>query len=496
MYTATTTKTEAREKALAELKIMDTAPEPEFDELVELAAAICGVPISLISLVDRDRQWFKSAVGLEKRETPIEAAFCAHAIQQDGLFVVEDAVSDTRFVHNDLVTGEPHLRFYAGMPLTMQDGCAIGTLCVIDRKPRILTEQQKRALGVLSRQVEARLEMRSQRLALEASLREQRELARSLRASEDIFRTFMNNSPHVNYIKDADGRLLFYNRAFAEQLGVTMDECLGKLDRELWPEKESAVFRAHDLEVLAGGVRVEDDEEITNRYGRLMCFRSTKFPYQDRDGKSLLAGISIDVTEEAARKNELLRYQAEVEAANKRLQELSITDPLTGLRNRRAFDERLAVEFANARRVGRDLSMIMIDVDNFKRINDERGHGVGDDVLREIARLLERTVRQADLAARYGGEEFAVLLPGSSIAQAICCAERLRDALRFGRFEFGPVTVSMGVASMAAGCIAGEMVACADEALYAAKRGGKDHVIAHGLRTIGEAQSGPVSLVH
>ena len=479
MHEVQTSRDELRQKTLAELGILDSPPEAEFDEIVELAAAICGVPIGLISLVDQRRQWFKSAFGLEVRETPIEVSFCAHAILQEDVFIVEDATKDLRFMDNGLVTGDPGVRFYAGVPLTAAQGCPIGTLCVIDRKPRKLTDEQTKALRILSHQVQARIEMRAQRLALEASLQQQQELAASLRASEEVFRAFMNNSPHANYIKDVDGRMVFYNQELATQLGVTTEELLGKLDHELWPEEEATVFRAHDVEVLAGGVRVEYDEAITNRQGKLLYFRSAKFPYEDCRGNRLLAGISIDVTEDVARKLDLLRYQAEVEEANVQLRQLSVTDPLTGLKNRRAFDERLMIEFALARRVGRDLSVIMIDVDNFKQINDRMGHAGGDEVLREISRLLEGTVRLADLAVRYGGEEFAVLLPDSNVLQTVRCAERLREALKDGRFECGPVTMSMGVAGIADGKTAIDVVGCADEALYAAKRRGKDAVVAY-----------------
>ena len=148
-----------RLRALRSYKILDTTPETRFDELTQLAALICGAPICLISLIDTNRQWFKSRVGLEVEETPRAQAFCTHAIMQPDLFVVPDAEQDERFAHNPLVTGDPHIRFYAGAPLATSDGHLLGTLCVIDRQPRTLTENQKTALQILGRQVIANMEL-------------------------------------------------------------------------------------------------------------------------------------------------------------------------------------------------------------------------------------------------------------------------------------------------------------------------------------------------
>jgi GAF domain-containing protein len=146
--------------ALQEYRILDTAAEQAYDDIVALAAYLCGVPIALISLVDESRQWFKSRLGLNEKETPRDVAFCAHAILQTEPLIVRDALKDTRFSDNALVTGSPHIRLYAGFPLVNPDGFALGTLCVIDRKPRRLSAEQKTAMQALARQVMALLELR------------------------------------------------------------------------------------------------------------------------------------------------------------------------------------------------------------------------------------------------------------------------------------------------------------------------------------------------
>jgi GAF domain-containing protein len=140
--------------ALGRYRILDTEPERSFDDLTLLASHICGTPIALITLIDKDRQWFKSRVGVDLTETSRSVAICAHAIQQHDIFIVPDTLESEAFKNNPYVAGEPHIRFYAGAPLITPDGHALGTLCVMDRVPRTLTADQVDALEALRRQAE------------------------------------------------------------------------------------------------------------------------------------------------------------------------------------------------------------------------------------------------------------------------------------------------------------------------------------------------------
>lgn len=181
-----------RLKALDGYRILDTEPELAFDDLALLASQICETPIALISLIDRNRQWFKSRVGIDINETSRSLAFCNHAIRQHDLMVVRDALEDERFREHAMVLGDPRIRFYAGAPLVTPEGHALGTLCVIDHVPRELRPGQLAALRALERQVMAQLELRRNLDALTGALaereraeQEQRRLIAELRSALD-----------------------------------------------------------------------------------------------------------------------------------------------------------------------------------------------------------------------------------------------------------------------------------------------------------------------
>ena len=161
--------------ALRSYGILDTAIEPSFDDITRIASYVCQTPVALISLVDEGRQWFKSTQGFDRRETPLNQSICAHALLEHSFLEVEDTTKDPRFDCNPLVTGNPHVRFYAGALLRTPDGLPLGTVCVLDDKPRVLTPEQRDVLSALARQVMSQMEFRR---ALVLSDRLQRNISR------------------------------------------------------------------------------------------------------------------------------------------------------------------------------------------------------------------------------------------------------------------------------------------------------------------------------
>jgi len=209
-----------RLRALRGRGILDTPPEPEYEDVARLAADICGTPIAVVSLIDEDRQWFKSKVGLSVHETSRDIAFCAHAILQKELLVVPDATSDQRFADNPLVTSEPHIRFYAGAPLITPEGHALGTLCVLDYVPRELSPQQRDALRVLSSQVASQLELRKAKTDLTNADSSAGAALEALRANEEFQKRLIACSKDCIKVLDLQGRLQFMNEGGMQALEI------------------------------------------------------------------------------------------------------------------------------------------------------------------------------------------------------------------------------------------------------------------------------------
>ena len=342
----------ARLRALRDYAILDTLEEQAFNDIVTLASFICETPIALISLVDEERQWYKARVGTQSKQTPREHALCAHAIlQPQDVMVVNDAQSDPRFVDNPLVTGDPNIRFYAGAPLVTPRGDAVGTLCVIDNKPRQLPAANLEALRALSRQVVAQMELR--------------------RVITELDRRTVELRDYQSQLEDAKKRL---------------------------------------------------------------------------------------------------------EAANASLKEETVTDSLTHVNNRRAFDDALRRELARGAREKKPVSLLLMDIDKFKRYNDEFGHLAGDEALRQVAQILDAHARPFDFVARYGGEEFAVVLARTGVEEATAVGERLRLAIQNATWSNRGITVSVGVSTTGPEMDGTALIAEADAALYRVKERGGNRV--------------------
>lgn len=326
--------------ALHNYMLLDTQADDEFDLLTELAAELCGVPYSFVSLVDEDRVWFKSRYGSDTVQMPRDQDYCAWSILEAEELSIPDLTADARTATLPSTLSGPQFRMYNGVNLVNADGYRVGVLCVMDTQPRKLTPNQHRLLRRLARQVIALMELRLM----------QREL------------------------KDA----------------------LVKVSR------------------------------------------------------------------------------------------LANEDELTGLHNRRAWLAQARNQMQLAMRLGSPLSVLMLDVDHFKRVNDDYGHPAGDAVLRALGQLLAASLRGTDVAGRLGGEEFAVLLPGSDAAGAARVAEGLRQLVEQETIQDSglvlQVTVSIGSASLGhtkpdeALDALGGLMRAADQALYTAKRSGRNCV--------------------
>jgi diguanylate cyclase (GGDEF)-like protein/PAS domain S-box-containing protein len=449
---ATPTNEQERVAALHAAAVLDTAPEEDFDGIARLAAAICDTPIARVSLVDSDRQYFKSCVaGGAMGGTPRDISFCGHAILEEDLFIVEDTLADERFADNPLVLGEDQVRFYAGAPLITRDGLALGALCVVDHKPRELTQEQQDALRTLGRQVVSQLELRRR--------------IHALNASDVRFHTLSDSAPIGIFETDADGTCTFINSYLCDLIGIPEEAALGQnWIQAIHPEDRQEVFAS-----WMGGVA--SDEDFSGDYrlqtadGNAVWVHGNAVPI--RDGYEEIAGFLATCLDITNRKSE----EEEREEQLSKVQSLAHTDPLTGLPNRRWWDGELRNAIARAAGEQSKLCVAIVDVDRFKSYNDENGHPEGDRLLRAAAASWQKALRGGDTIARYGGEEFAVILPGCDERDALPIVERLRQATPMGQ------TVSAGIATWEPWESPKALVERSDAALYEAKRGGRNRSV-------------------
>ncbi len=304
--------------------VLDTPPEPAFDDLTLLAAQICQVPISLISLVDENRQWFKSTIGVGATETSRDFAFCAHAIlHADKLLEVRDAQLDPRFADNPLVTADPHIRFYAGAPLVTPDGLALGTLCVIDRVPRVLSAEQQTALRALSRTVIAQLELRRTLVAhrrmeeqlqslnvsleqkveartaeLTSEIKERKQAEMKTRERERRLQAIIETEPECVKVVDPKGKLLEMNKAGLVMLEATsLEEAQQHSLMEFILSEYRDAFRALHRRVFEGESGMLEFE-VLGLKGTRRWLETHAAPMRDEAGKvTSLLGVTRDITE-------------------------------------------------------------------------------------------------------------------------------------------------------------------------------------------------------
>jgi signal transduction histidine kinase len=290
---------------LRQYEILDTPPELAFDDLTALAAHIADVPIALVSLVDADRQWFKSRYGLEAPQTPRDVSFCGHVVQSGVPLLVHDAQTDERFGDNPLVTGEPHVRFYAGVPLRTWDGYVLGTLCTIDHQPRELTAKQRELLGMLAQQVVDQLELRRQTLQLRAR---QAILQTDLRETSDVASRLQSilASANVSIIETTpDGTIREFNAAAERMLGYTPREVVGKSTPALIHDAAEVRARAQELTAELG-VPVEPGFDAFVAKARSAGADEREWTYVRKDGSRFPVHLSITPRRDA--RGEVIGY--------------------------------------------------------------------------------------------------------------------------------------------------------------------------------------------
>lgn len=484
---------EMRVNVLDSLGILDTPAEPLFDELTELASTICQTPISLISLLEYERQWFKSRVGLDVSETSRSVSFCDYAIRGEGVMLVPDATKDDRFSANPLVVGEPHIRFYAGAPLVTKDGVKLGTLCVIDREPRELTSSQLRSLEILSRQVITNLELRhSTRMLVESHQRFIDAVALA-EEGEHLMTQSLGALSEGFVVQDTNGSILICNDRACELLGLTREQMCQRAsldpvwhcvreDGTQFPGNEHPAMEAlrlrEPVKDVVMGVHRSDGSLVWININATPMFAPGKkrvkgvmCTFNDiTQRRSVEQEIELQVAELRSVKAELERQHKELEETHRRLEDLAACDGLTGLLNYHMFEKALTKGPAR----GESLSLMLIHIDEFKDYIDCFGHSAGDDVLRQMAQIFGDTIRQHDYVFRLNDDEFAVLMP-IKLDTAKQVAKRLVENVRRTAFELRPLTISVGVS--AASEISYDpksLIECAEVALRRVKREGGD----------------------
>jgi len=284
--------------ALYRYDILDTPPDESFDLLTSLAATLFAAPISLITLIDPERQFFKSRYGLERRETPREDAFCAHAILSSEIMVVKDAAADPRFAANPLVLGDPKIRFYAGAPLETHDGFRLGSLCVMDRQPRQDPDPaQLTALKALARQAVELLEFHRMKRQLTDARDALVVWSRELEMSEARFRAFMEHNPCLAFIIDEDCRVLYANSPCEQLWRMEPGQSIGKAPEDFLPPAMAARAREMDLALMSSDGRTTITQAMPTPGGAIRHFVLSKFTFPQASGRKALGAFAVDISE-------------------------------------------------------------------------------------------------------------------------------------------------------------------------------------------------------
>lgn len=506
---ATPAGEQARLALLHRAALLDTPSEPELDRLVALAASLFGTSGAMLSLVDSQRQWFKARHGTSLCQTPRDVSLCGHVVANGATMVVADTLQDSRFADNPLVL-EHGIRFYAGAPLRLDGQHAIGTLCVVDAQPRAFGHLQQQQLQQLADTV---CDLLRQRMALRTA---QHQCERLLSvneaqagyllhrdiapASQTILAPLLTSSgSKLGFIAscqlDQEGNLYLDILGLAQDDPIAMDWLLPLLQQHEGRYRlygfdhilASALSEGEPLVINQPRLFAEDDSRLARLTSLLaipcFCHGTVKglMVLADRpDGyeQALVAQLATLADTIGSllhvRDLELARQAAEAELARQ-----ASVDPLTGLANRRTFLERCQGALLLLQRYRSSFSVLLLDLDHFKLVNDGLGHDAGDYVLCEIAQLLRQQLRDTDQIARWGGEEFCILLPQESSMHAMQLAQRLCDAVASLELYWHEQPIRLTASIGVAGTLSPQdnvdmLLARADQALSVAKQAGRN----------------------
>jgi diguanylate cyclase (GGDEF)-like protein len=478
-------KEEERIARLLGYEILDTEDDPRLDRLTQLAAYVCDVPVAMISLVDRTRQWFKSVYGLPVQEIPREESFCTHAIlDPEQIFIVPDATKDPRFATNPLVTDSPFIRFYAGVPLVTEDHLTLGTFCVVDFTPKELTEHQLETLRRLSRIAMDLIEVHRSNTKLGRLLHLEKEVySRLLRSSADLASEAPTFDEALNFLMNH------------------LDENLGWLSarvRNMQSGGTTGIFFNKsiptDPEIPLIWQKIDSTARYTTEPRSTVEFINTaplrpEFSYLSvpvRVRNRLVALIELiypDHRKVEGRIKEIfdllasnLAIVAERELAMLDLQYQATHDHLTGAANRSVIMKGIEKALKECDPLRPDSLVLFFDIDGFKEVNDNFGHETGDNLLIEITRRLDSNRRSNDLLGRLSGDEFILVARGIDVEEGLApLLERLQKSL-FSSFMIGDLEIKVN-ASIGCAVISepdltvNEIMLRAEEAMYLVKTG-------------------------
>ncbi|MBO9099803.1 MULTISPECIES: sensor domain-containing diguanylate cyclase [unclassified Rhizobium] len=454
--------------ALQDLQIIGTAPTAAFDAIVEVAATIFGCATSVISLMAEDRQWFKAKCGIDFDGTSRSIAFCDYTIKENAPLVVHDASKDLRFKDNPLVTGDNHIRFYAGVPLSLDGELCLGALCVIDKDPREPSEQQIQQLVRLGRAVEGLLlahrHLVTSQAATAEAHRQSREASRREALLTQVERMAAIGAWRIDIATNAviwsDQIRILHELEDGET--VTLEDGL-----KFYPEPDrTRVRHAVEEAVKLGSAFAVEANFITAR-GRKRRIRCSGDVEMENGVPAHIIGIFQDITE---------RHDAE-----RTLWHSAHVDHLSGLANRHWFQKDLAERLTKARHESQKVGLLLIDLDSFKEVNDTLGHQAGDEVIARIAKRLQLVAGESSFVARLGGDEFALVLERPiatddlrTLAEEVM--SQVKSPIRF-QSEAIHVSASIGIACFPDDAnTPDQLLRCADMALYKIKRSGRGSI--------------------